>query len=108
MTQYPVCPKCAHTSLPLDQALPAACPACGLILAKFSAVVTTATAAAPRRSPRLDGENSAFDDAGHHNADSLAPTRHEERGLLSRWLFHVPAEVSDINWYCRVAALRGF
>lgn len=34
---YEHCPKCLHTPLPGDQALPAACPACGLILAKFAA-----------------------------------------------------------------------
>lgn len=28
------CPKCQHTPLPADQSLPAACPACGVILAK--------------------------------------------------------------------------
>src|SRR5690606_23290293 len=35
---YDRCPKCAHTPLPVDQALPAACPACGIILAKFAAI----------------------------------------------------------------------
>lgn len=34
---YERCPKCLHAPLPADQALPAACPACGLILAKFAA-----------------------------------------------------------------------
>ena len=33
---YASCPKCRHSPLPQDQALPAACPACGLILAKFA------------------------------------------------------------------------
>ena len=33
---YQRCPKCRHTPLPQDQSLPAACPACGLILAKFA------------------------------------------------------------------------
>jgi hypothetical protein len=32
---YDSCPKCSHTPLPTDQSLPAACPACGIILAKF-------------------------------------------------------------------------
>jgi hypothetical protein len=31
------CPKCGHSPLPVDQSLPAACPACGLVLAKFGA-----------------------------------------------------------------------
>jgi len=30
------CPKCGHTPLPKDQSLPAACPACGVILAKVA------------------------------------------------------------------------
>ena len=32
---YTQCPKCGHTPMPPDQALPAACAACGLVLAKF-------------------------------------------------------------------------
>jgi hypothetical protein len=30
------CPKCGHEPLPKDQSLPAACPACGVILAKVA------------------------------------------------------------------------
>ena len=30
------CPKCRYAPLPADQSLPAACPGCGLILAKFA------------------------------------------------------------------------
>ena len=33
--RYAACPKCGHQPLPQDQALPAACPACGLVLAKY-------------------------------------------------------------------------
>lgn len=49
---YTRCPKCQHTPLTQDQSLPAACPTCGLILAKFAApvqlhsVATSADAAA--------------------------------------------------------------
>ena len=32
---FKACPKCGHAPLPADQSLPAACPACGLILAKY-------------------------------------------------------------------------
>lgn len=35
---YARCPKCRHAPLPADQSLPAACPQCGLILAKFAAI----------------------------------------------------------------------
>jgi ribosomal protein S27E len=31
---YASCPKCGHAPLPHDQALPAACAACGVVLAK--------------------------------------------------------------------------
>jgi hypothetical protein len=36
---YPGCPKCGHAPLPADQSLPAACPACGIVLAKFGAAL---------------------------------------------------------------------
>ena len=39
------CPKCQHSPLPEDQSLPAACPACGLILAKFGVSVVRPEAA---------------------------------------------------------------
>ncbi len=39
------CPKCGHHPLPADQALPAACPGCGVILAKL------AVAGGPARRP---------------------------------------------------------
>lgn len=32
---YQECPKCRHKPLPADQSLPAACAACGLVLAKY-------------------------------------------------------------------------
>ena len=34
--RYSRCPKCGHRPLPDDQSLPAACPACGVILAKVA------------------------------------------------------------------------
>jgi hypothetical protein len=39
---YTQCPKCAHQPLPANQALPAACPACGVILAKVGSVARPA------------------------------------------------------------------
>ena len=67
---YPVCPKCGHAPLPADQSLPAACPACGIVLAKFS------TAAAPARADREEL------DANETTQTSLAG-----------WLLHVPDEI---------------
>ena len=77
---YPVCPKCGHSPLPADQSLPAACPACGIVLAKFSA--------APVRALHAEVEE---DEA------------HPEGGFFKRWLLHVPDEVSKMNWYGRCA-----
>lgn len=42
---YSRCPNCGHQPLPSDQALPAACPECGVILAKVGqSAVTRPTA----------------------------------------------------------------
>lgn len=35
MKTHTHCPKCRHSPLPAEQALPATCPACGLVLAKY-------------------------------------------------------------------------
>ena len=80
---YPACPKCRHAPLPADQAFPAACPACGLNLAKFGAAPAQ-TSTSPQTKTK------------------------EHRGFLARWLFHLPDEVSKINWLGRVAALALF
>ena len=95
---YAACPKCAHAPLPADQSLPAACPACGLILAKFKAA---ATGAIPPAAPRIAAAADAPAALEPHNATTLG-----ER--LSGWLLHVPDEVSKINWGARIAALAVF
>ena len=77
---YPACPKCGHAPLPADQSLPAACPACGIVLAKFGA--------APVRAVHADAGDD--EPAGFSLAD---------------WLFYVPAEVSKLNFYARCAIL---
>ena len=92
---YPACPKCGHAPLPAEQSSPAACPSCGIILAKFAAALRFAA-------PAVHG---AGDDRAEE-ARTDAPALHEdEAGFFSRWLLHVPAAVSDINWYGRSAAL---
>ncbi len=50
------CPKCGHSPLPADQSLLAACPACGLILAKFGAAPPPRAAAEPEE----DGPIATF------------------------------------------------
>ena len=90
---YPACPKCAHAPLPAEQAFPAACPACGIILAKFSVARTPATASAPAI-PRTDpGVNVAHADAT------------SERNLVTDCLLYLPQQVSSTNWWGRVAGL---
>ena len=77
---YPICPKCGHAPLPADQSLPAACPACGIVLAKFSA--------------------SAVPLAASRDADEMP-----RENFFARWLFHIPPQVAKANWWGRIAAL---
>lgn len=93
---YAACPKCGHAALPADQSSPAACPACGIIFAKFIAAASRFVAPGPQNSA-----DPADSDAG---SDARSATAADE-GLITRWLFHVPAAVSDTNWYGRIAAL---
>lgn len=80
---YSRCPKCGHRGLPADQALPAACPACGVILAKVAAL-----AARPRRAPVLA---TADDGPG-----------------LAGVLLQVPERVDALRWGLRALLLAGF
>jgi hypothetical protein len=80
---YSACPKCGHAPLPADQSLPAACPVCGIVLAKFVAASARAVQAVDTDDP--PGES-----------------------FLARWLLHVPAHVSNVNWYARCATLAVF
>ncbi len=78
---YPICPKCGHAPLPADQSLLAACPACGIVLAKFAAAPVHAASAGVEQDDHPDGN------------------------FFARWLLHVPAEVAPTNWYARGAIL---
>jgi hypothetical protein len=85
---YQHCPKCLHTPLPQEQSLPAACPACGLILAKYAAA------------------NEAIDaDAVDEAEDTReVPLSGRIRNLLS----HVPAQVDATSWWGRAVLLALF
>jgi hypothetical protein len=85
---YASCPKCGHAPLPEDQALPAACPACGLVLAKYGTV--------PTPQPGLARDEPS-------EAETLT-----KREWLASWLFHVPDEVAKPNWIVRIATLAVF
>lgn len=86
---YLRCPKCQHAPLPLDQALPAACPACGLVLAKFGAPPPP-RAAAPDEEP-----------------DEESPTRRWREQLVAS-ITHIPARVDPISFWARAALLLLF
>jgi hypothetical protein len=79
------CPKCRHQPLPADQALPAACPACGVILAKVSPsrLLTAARNRPPR--PALDGA-----------------------GGWSALLWAAPERIDRFGWGWRAALLAAF
>lgn len=81
---YPSCPKCGHAPLPADQALPAACPACGLILEKFAPAIL--------RGPGI--------------TDTSQPDAQSERAV--QWLFRMPERVARINWMARIGTLAVF
>jgi len=87
------CPKCGHHPLPADQALPAACPACGVILAKV---------AQARRA--ADGE---LDRPGGNPRRRAPVDRDGEPARVSR-LLRVPERVDVTGWWLRVALLAGF
>ena len=55
---YASCPKCRHAPLPEDQSLPAACPACGLILAKFATQLPRQSGTASEDSLDTDSSRS--------------------------------------------------
>jgi len=76
------CPKCGHAPLPPDQAFPAECPSCGVILAR----------------------------AGEACPPPVArpTTRDEAVTALRAWLWHVPEQVDATAFKGRVALLAVF
>jgi hypothetical protein len=78
------CPKCDHRPLPAEQAFPAACPACGVILARVG--------------ERAPARLSALPAAAAAAAD-------DEALRLRELLVHVPAQVDPIAWWLRGALL---
>ncbi len=81
---YAQCPKCSHSPMPVEQALPTACPACGLVLAKFGARITVPIATTAINEPA---------DPDHWH------TR------LTKMLVHVPSKVDHGNFWARVTIL---
>lgn len=81
------CPKCGHAPLPTDQSLPAACPACGVILAKVAAAMAQSEAV-HRAVP----------------ADSTDTSSTAWKPLLT----HMPARVDPLRWWLRLGLLACF
>src|SRR5262247_2639039 len=77
---YAKCPKCGHAPLPEDQALPAACGACGLVLTKYGTVP-------PRPVHRETDEDAGL------------------KRLVAEYTLYTPNEVSGVGWQMRVALL---
>lgn len=87
-TYYDRCPKCDHAPLPVDQALPAACPACGIIFAKFAAI--------ERQSDPPEGDVAL--------AEQEPPLSERLREILT----HVPDKVSSPVLAARAVLLLAF
>lgn len=77
------CPRCGHAPLPSDQAFPAECPGCGVILSRVGTP------------PRLA------------SARSVAAAPDDDAGLRA-WLWHVPEQVDATAFRLRVALLAVF
>jgi len=82
---YTRCPRCGHQPLPQDQVLPAACPACGVILAKVAANT-------PRRAV----------------GSAAAATMPGDGITLRERLLQVPERVDPRHWWARVVLLAWF
>ena len=89
------CPKCGHHPLPENQALPAACPACGVILAKAAqARQANATRPASGAPPPVAGRITVVEDDPRAERVSL--------------LLHVPRRVDSMGFWLRAVLLAGF
>jgi hypothetical protein len=93
MENYDSCPKCAHVPLPADQALPAACPSCGLVLAKF------------RAREESDDEHSAVH---RDDADDNGMVEPAFGQRLFATLLYVPERISPIAFWSRTILLVAF
>jgi len=76
------CPKCGCRDLPADQALPAACPACGVILAKVA--------------PQRPGQRAPVETLRDHEPVT---------GRAWARLWQVPERVDPLRWGLRLALL---
>ena len=82
------CPKCGHSPLPANQNLPAACPACGVILAKVVAAKKS----------------------GDEANENLPPDESEDDGkaTFSEFMLNPAARIDPLTYWARAALLIGF
>lgn len=95
---YSRCPKCGHAPLPIDQALPAACPGCGVILAKIGAL------------PRREG-HVAHTEGRLHGTRPVDTRMEVEDAEPQDWralLVHVPDQVDPVSFWMRLLLLAAF
>ena len=98
MTAYVSCPKCRYSPLPADQSLPAVCPACGLVFAKYTQIQTHA-------------RETASDIVNGGNRGAAINTAINQDGWLEKFaslIFHVPDRVDRTRFWARVALLALF
>jgi hypothetical protein len=86
---YQHCPKCGHAPLPPDQSAPAACPACGVILAKVAVA-------------RASGEAGGTGPVAAREQRATLPAR------MAALMFHMPHAVSKQYWFARAITLAAF
>ncbi len=81
------CPKCEHAPLPDEQALPVACPSCGVILGKVAAIASS-----------------------EHEVSTLESSEPIESfwARVRALMFHVPENVSPPSLYGRAVLLTIF
>ena len=82
------CPKCGHAPLPAEQAFPAECPGCGVILARVG--------------------GAASREPAHPRPSALAREADRAQSGLGAWLWHVPDRVDATAFKVRVALLAAF
>jgi hypothetical protein len=100
---YVKCPKCGHAPLPENQASPAACPGCGVILAKLAAMAVGARASAQAAAAGIVVPAAA---ATQEAPDAGATQAGWGERIVDRFTF-VPEEVVRMHWLGRIAALAG-
>ncbi len=96
---YLACPKCHHRPLPTDQALPAQCPACGLVLAKARARASgglSPAGAGSRGRPAADAPAPSWPDE-----ERVSPLDWNARRLLLAafvlWTFYIWRDVDLVD-----------